>query len=120
MNPIRFVRSLPQPTRTVYALFFVALVVAFVLIIGVGAVLDTSLLGLLAVPGALLVVVGALQALDVRGTAAAMASFLAQSRPMGVDYGRSFFATPRYVRLLGLAYVVIGLFWCALGAGLVG
>ncbi|ROP44942.1 hypothetical protein [Pseudokineococcus lusitanus] len=119
MNPIRFVRALPQPTRTVYALFLGTVVVAFAVMFAVGATGGDAFVAI-AVPGALMVLVGVLQLLDVRGTASAMARHIAESRPMGVDYSRSFMSTPRYVRLLGLGLVVIGLFWCALGLGLVG
>ena len=37
MNPIRLVRALPQPTKTVYALFLGTVVVAFAVMFAVGA-----------------------------------------------------------------------------------
>ncbi|GAA2018864.1 hypothetical protein WDZ16_09145 [Pseudokineococcus marinus] len=116
MNPVRFVRALPQPAKAVYTVFFVALVVAFALVF---ALRDPDVVLVLVAPGALMVVVGLLQVFDVNGTATRMASFVTESRPLGVDYSRSVMATPRYVRLVGLAYVLIGLFWCALALGLV-
>ena len=55
------------------------------------------------------IVLGVMLATDLRGSARAYAAMLKDCKPMGVDYSKSFFANPTFVRLFGAMFALVGI-----------
>lgn len=100
---ITFVRRLPQPLKTLYVLWFVA-VLAAVVSIALGAP-NTLWLG---AAGAVVLLTGLTLVTNLNRAADGLAAAMKDYRPMGVDYSRSWMATPAYARLFGALAVVVG------------
>lgn len=68
--------------------------------------------------GLIAVVLGLVLASDLRGSARAYASLLKDYKPMGVDYSKSFFANPKFVRIFGAMFAFVGI-WFMVGGTIV-
>ena len=55
------------------------------------------------------IVLGVMLAADLRGSTRAYASMIKDHRPMGVDYSKSFFANPTFIRIFGAMFAFIGI-----------
>lgn len=55
------------------------------------------------------IVLGVMLAVDLRGSARAYALMVKDHKPMGVDYSKSFFANPRFIRIFGAMFAFIGI-----------
>ena len=98
-----FIRGLSQPLRTLYVVLPVLGVsgmVAFLL----GAP-DRAVTGPI---GAGAVLLGLTLATNLNRAADTLAAAMKDYRPAGVDYSRSFMATPAYARAFGGFAVVVG------------
>jgi hypothetical protein len=58
--------------------------------------------------GLIVVVLGVMLAADLRGSAGAYAAMIKNHKPMGVDYSKSFFANPTFIRLFGAMFALVG------------
>lgn len=58
--------------------------------------------------GIVAVLLGLCLLLDLNGSARGAANAIKESKPMGVDYSKSFFATSAYARIFGALAVVVG------------
>lgn len=105
MSPFKFVAALPQPLKTLYVLFFVAFAAAFVSIpLGIAAVARWSFAAL----GVVAILLGLCLAINLNGSASAVATYLKESKPMGIDYSRTFLASTGYARFFGGFFAVVG------------
>jgi len=102
MNPIAFVRALPQPLKALYALWVVGVLVAAVASFAGAAKVE------LAPMGVIVVMTGLTLLTNYRGSADALAAAMKQQRPLGVDYSRSVLSTPGYARFFGGFALVVG------------
>jgi hypothetical protein len=59
------------------------------------------------------VLVGVTIGTNVNGSADALAEATKSYRPLGIDYSRSVFASPRFTRLFGLMMLVVGVVFVA-------
>jgi hypothetical protein len=55
------------------------------------------------------IVLGAMLAADLRGSARAYALMIKDRKPMGVDYSKSIFADPTFIRLFGAMFALVGI-----------
>lgn len=108
----RSMMKLPQPIKgcvVVYLIFFAAAFVSVPLTAFSGREQPGSLVpwtfGALGLAAALL---GLMLAFDVRGSARAYAAMTKDYRPMGVDYSKSLFSKPLFIRFFGGMFVLIG------------
>jgi len=62
-----------------------------------------------AVLGIIVGVLGVMLAADPRGSAGAYAATIKDHKPTGVDYSRSFFANPKFIRIFGAVLALIGI-----------
>jgi hypothetical protein len=109
------VMKLPQPLKGCFIAFLIAFAVAFLsipasAIFNQGKASPVSFWGMGAL-GAVVIVLGGVLAANVRGSAGAYVSMLKDYKPMGVDYSKSFFANPKFVRVFGVMFVVIGVWF---------
>jgi len=125
VNPIRFVRSLPQPVRTVFVLVLVAILAttAEVVVRSLtdgrdGRIPFDVMSPLPAVTGGLLVVMGVLLVLDVAGSARAFADGVAQDESVP-ERTRAVMSRPVTARVYGAMAVVVGTGFVLAGTGLV-
>lgn len=125
MNPIRFVRALPQPLRTVFALALVAIVATTVEIFvrsladgrdGKIPVEETS--PLMAVAGGLVLAMGVLLVLDVAGSARGLAAAAGRDESVP-ERTRAVMSRPVTARVYGAMAVVVGTGFVLAGTGLV-
>jgi hypothetical protein len=93
-----------------YLAFFVVFAGTFVTLF-VGNERATALAsGLL---GPVAVLVGGTIGTNLNGSANALAEAMKSYRPLGVDYSRSVFASPRFTRLFGLMMLIVGVVFLA-------
>lgn len=125
MNPIRFVRSLPQPVRTVVVLVLVGILatMAEVLVRSLtdgreGRLPFDVMSPLPAVTGGLLVVMGVLLVLDVAGSARAFSAGVARDESVP-ERTRAVMGRPVTARVYGAMAVVVGTGFVLAGTGLV-
>lgn len=119
----RAMMKLPQPVKGCLVAYVIAFAAAFV------SVPASALLGqgrlnpltpwLMAALGVTAIVLGVVLAANLRGSAVAYASLLKDYKPMGVDYSKSLFASPKFVRLFGAMFAFIGS-WFVLGSTIFG
>ncbi|GAB3536230.1 hypothetical protein GCM10027403_16290 [Arthrobacter tecti] len=112
---LTFHRQLPQPLRGFYIAFMVAfactwLTILFSAVLQNGVLLTAALwlAGALGLCGFL---VGLFIITNFRGSLPVMVKAMKSYRPMGIDYSRSFIATPGYLRVVAVAFMVIGVFF---------
>jgi hypothetical protein len=109
----RSMMKLPQPVKGGLIAYLIVFGVVF-LSVPVSALFDlgeqnpvmpwgVAALGLSAI------VLGVMLATDLRGSARAYAAMLKDYKPMGVDYSKSFFANPTFVRLFGAMFALVGI-----------
>jgi hypothetical protein len=55
------------------------------------------------------IVLGVTLAADVRGSARAYASMVKDYKPMGVDYSKSVFTNPEFIRIFGALFAFTGI-----------
>jgi hypothetical protein len=111
----RSMMNLPQPIKGCAVVYLIVFAVAFVsvpLLAFVGKEYSVNVapwtigaLGLSAVAFGLVLV------FDVRGSARAYAAMMKHYKPMGVDYSKSIFAKPLFVRVFGGMFAVVGIFF---------
>ncbi|WP_294568227.1 hypothetical protein [uncultured Arthrobacter sp.] len=102
---LTFIRALPQPAKTLYVLIGIAFIVQFAsVLIGQQEVSRVNL----TIIGGLFAALGVVVALNINGTAQGMADTMKDYKPMGVDYSKSFLATPGYARLFGVGAFLVG------------
>jgi hypothetical protein len=53
-------------------------------------------------------VLGLVLAFNIRGSAHAYALLLKDFKPMGVDYSKSLFANPKFIRFFGAMFAFVG------------
>jgi hypothetical protein len=95
----------PHPLREMFLLWFVAFWAAFFLgVFHVRGPLRPTL-GILGAAGVLL---GATLATNLAGAADFWAGLAADHRPLGIDYSKSIFRRPAFVRLFGLFFAAVG------------
>lgn len=100
-----FISKLPQPSKTLYLLIVLSFIGFFAsFFLGSRDVTRT----LLIVLGTLFALLGISAALNVNRTAEGMAESIKDYHPMGVDYSKSFLATPLYARLFGVGAFLVG------------
>jgi hypothetical protein len=108
----RSMMNLPQPLRGCLVVYLIVFAAAFV------SVPLTALAGeeraIMVVPwtmGALglsALVLGLVLAFDVRGSARTYAALMKDYKPLGVDYSKSFFSKPLFIRFFGGMFALIG------------
>jgi hypothetical protein len=108
----RSMMKLPQPVKGCLVAYLIAFAAAFVSVpasalFGQGR-LNPLTPWLMAALGLTAIVLGVVLAADLRGSAVAYASLLKDYKPMGVDYSKSVFANPKFVRLFGAMFAFIG------------
>ena len=100
---ITFVSRLSQPLKTLYLLWFVAVLAV------VGTILlDGPVAPVLGAVGAVVLLTGLTLVTNLNRAADALAQSMKDYRPMGVDYSRSWMATPAYAKLFGGLAIVVG------------
>lgn len=112
----RLTGTLPQPLGLLIRLFFVAFAAVFIGFILVALFRREDLLytfipwmfGGLGVIGFLL---GVLLLTDFRGSTKAYAGMMTKYKPFGVDYSRSPFIKPGFLRFFGAGYMLIGVWF---------
>jgi uncharacterized membrane protein YdcZ (DUF606 family) len=117
----RSVMKLPQPLKGCFVAFLVAFAVAFVSIPAT-AIVNQGKPGPVPVTlwsmgtlGVVVIVMGVVLAANLRGSAGAYASLIKDYKPMGIDYSRSFMANPKFARISGVLFVVVGI-WFIVGS----
>ncbi|MBD1543590.1 hypothetical protein G9E11_15365 [Arthrobacter sp. IA7] len=115
MNFLRGMMALPQPVKGCLLAYLIVFAVAFVAIpitalTGRGQ-MNHAVLWIVAALGASAVVLGVVLATDLRGSARAYATLLKDFKPMGVDYSKSIFATPKFVRFFGAMFALVGIWF---------
>jgi hypothetical protein len=125
VNPVRFVRGLPQPVRTVFVLVLVGIVATMVEVLvrtvgdgRDGRVPAGELSPLMAVTGGLVLVMGVLLVLDVAGSARAFAAGAARDESVP-ERTRAVMGRPVTARVYGAMAVVVGTGFLLAGTGLV-
>jgi hypothetical protein len=115
MNLWRSMMKLPQPVKGCFVAYLIVFALAFVSVpllalIGQDKAVNVTpwTMGALGLSAVLL---GLVLALDVRGSARAYAAMMKDSKPMGVDYSKSIFATPWFVRCFGGMFALVGIFF---------
>lgn len=102
MKAFPIVRSLPQPLKTLYVLWFLGVLAAVILIPTHHAAIATAPLGVI------VVLTGLTLLTNFRGGTDAIAQVMKTRRPLGIDYSRSFVATTTYGRVFGVLAIVVG------------
>jgi hypothetical protein len=115
--------KLPQPVKGCLVAYVIAFAAAFVSVpasalTGQGR-LNPLTPWLMVALGVTAIVLGVVLAANLRGSAVAYASLLKDYKPMGVDYSKSLFASPKFVRLFGAMFAFIGI-WFVLGSTIFG
>ena len=111
----RSMMALPQPVNGCLFAYFLAFGLAFVSIPvmslagrGQATAVVPWTMGAL---GASAVLLGLVLVTDIRGSARAYASMLKDFKPMGVDYSKSVFAKPAFVRVFGGLFALMGVWF---------
>ena len=119
----RSVMKLPQPLKSCFVAFLAAFAVASASIPAT-AIVNQGKPGPVPVPvtlwsmgtlGVVVIVMGVVLAANLRGSAGAYASLIKDYKPMGVDYSRSFMANPKFARISGVMFVLVGI-WFIVGS----
>lgn len=113
MKPWRSMMKLRQPVKGGLVAYLIAFAVVFVSVPASAIftegkqnpVMPWSLTAL----GLTAIVLGVMLAADLRGSTRAYASMIKDHRPMGVDYSKSFFANPTFIRIFGAMFAFIGI-----------
>jgi hypothetical protein len=101
----KYIGALPQPLRSLYFAYLIAFVVVFVSFpFHLGEVLRWAV----TVVGVVALLLGLCFMTNFRGSAHAHAAAAKEYRPMGVDYSKSFMATPAFARLFGAMPIFVG------------
>ncbi|MCU1532253.1 MAG: hypothetical protein JWO49_1824 [Arthrobacter sp.] len=115
----RSMMKLPQPLKGCLVAYLIAFAVVFVSVpasaISSQGKLNPVMPWGMGALGLTVVVLGVMLAADLRGSARAYALMLKDYRPMGVDYSKSFFANPKFVRVFGAMFAFIGI-WFVVGS----
>jgi hypothetical protein len=114
--------KLPQPVKGCLVAYLIVFGVVFVSVAatvssGQGRLNPVMPWGMGAL-GLTAVVLGLVLASDLRGSARAYASLVKDYKPMGVDYSKSFFANPKFVRIFGAMFAFVGI-WFMVGGTIV-
>lgn len=115
MKFFRLLSALPQPLKGALWAYLVVFVMAFVSV-GLMAFAPRGMVaGLIpwitGVMGATGIGVGLILLTDMRGAAKAYAKMLKDYKPMGVDYSRSVFTKPLFIRIFGAAFMLVGVWF---------
>lgn len=103
VNPLTFIRALPQPLKTFYVLFFLSFAGTFVTTLSHrGGARGSIPLGISAV------LIGLTLVSDLRGGATAVAAQMRDRKPLGIDYSRSVLASTGSVRFFGVVFALVG------------
>ena len=103
VNPISYIRALPQPLKTLYVLFFLSIVANVVFVLAhVGGERAIIPLGVCAA------LIGLTLLINLRGGADAVARQMRERKPLGVDYSRSVLASTGYARVFGAFFTLVG------------
>ena len=118
----RSMMKLPQPVKGCLVAYMIVFAVVFLSVpatafSGPGRLNPVMPWGM-GVLGLTAVVLGLVLASDLRGSARAYASLLKDYNPMGVDYSKSFFANPKFVRIFGAMFAFVGI-WFMVGGTIV-
>lgn len=115
----RSMMNLPQPIKGCVVVYLIVFAVAFVSVpllalIGQEHAINVApwtmgALGLSAVLSGLVLL------FDVRGSARAYAAMMKDYKPMGVDYSKSIFSKPLFVRCFGGMFALVGI-WFIVGS----
>jgi hypothetical protein len=111
----RSVMKLPQPLKGCLVAYLIVFVVAFVSIpasavFNQGKASPVTFWGM-GTLGVVVIVLGVMLATNLRGSAGAYVSLLKDYKPMGVDYSKSFLANPKFVRIFGAMFAIIGVWF---------
>lgn len=109
----RSIMKLPQPLKGGLVAYVIVFAVAFLsvpasAIFSPGNASPVTLWGIGAL-GVTAIVLGVMLAADLRGSADAYVSFIKDYKPMGVDYSKSFVANPKFVRIFGVMFIIVGI-----------
>ena len=108
----RSMMRLPQPVKgclVAYLIVFAADFVSVPLMAFAGRELAVNVTPwTMRALGASVVVLGLVLAFDVRGSARAYAEMMKYYKPMGVDYSKSIFSKPLFIRFFGGMFALIG------------
>ncbi|MCB5275973.1 hypothetical protein BJG92_03528 [Arthrobacter sp. SO5] len=109
----RSIMKLPQPLKGGLVAYVIVFAVAFLsvpasAIFSPGKASPVTFWGIGAL-GVTAIVLGVMLAVDLRGSADAYVSFIKDYKPMGVDYSKSFVANPKFVRIFGIVFIIVGL-----------
>ena len=107
---LALIARLPQPLKGLYLAFFLVFAGTFVTLFVGGERAATLGSGLL---GVVTVLVGVTIGTNLNDGANALAEAMKSYRPLGVDYSRSVFASPRFTRLFGLMMLIVGVWFIA-------
>jgi len=100
---ITFISRLSQPLKTLYLLWFVAVLAV------VGTIfLEGPVAPVLGAAGAVVLLTGLTLVTNLNHAADALAQSMKDYRPLGVDYSRSWMATPAYAKLFGGLSILVG------------
>jgi hypothetical protein len=115
----RSTMKLPQPLKGCFAAFLIIFAVVFVSV-PVSAIFSQGkpspvVLWGMGTLGVVVIVLGVVLAADLRGSAGAYASLIKEYKPMGVDYSKSFMANPKFARISGVMFVLVGT-WFIVGS----
>jgi len=115
MKFFRFMSALPQPLKGALWAYLVVFVIAFVSVGLMAFAPRGMVIGLMpwmtGVMGAVGIGVGLILLTDMRGAAKAYAKMLKDYKPMGVDYSRSIFTRPLFIRIFGAAFMLVGVWF---------
>lgn len=113
MNPLKLLAALPQPLKTLYILFLIVFAVTFVSIpLGARDVARWASGAL----GVVAILLGLCLLTNLKGSATAMSKYMKESRPMGVDYSKSFLSSPGYARFFGGFFAFVGVMFATTAA----
>lgn len=115
----RIIKTLPQPLKAILMLFTVYFAVDFISFLVLALFRQEELLlilipwmfGGLGVVGFLL---GLVLVTDFRGSAQAYSGMMKEYKPFGVDYSRSPFSKPGFLRFFGAGYMLVGVWFVVL------
>jgi hypothetical protein len=118
LNLFRAMRRLPQPLKSLLALFLAAFVLVFLGSILAVAIRTEAWVRIMVISysvlGVIGFVLGAALLADFRGSAQAYSGMMKNYKPLGVDYSKSFITNPRFIRLFGAGYMLIGIWFVVL------
>jgi hypothetical protein len=115
----RSMMKLPQPVKGALVAYLIVFAVVFVSVPASAMFSQGKLNSVLpwgmAALGLTVIILGVMLAADLRGSARAYASMMKDYKPMGVDYSKSFFANPKFIRIFGAMFALIGI-WFLVGS----